>query len=85
MAWVHAWKACVGKLTGVRIPLSATHPGGAREPRQVREEATVVGAFRALGGSRLSPGWVAFIPAVERDRRRRRMPSWRDALARGGD
>ena len=66
---VHAWKACVGKLTGgSNPPLSATHPGegrvlktGTREPRQVREEATVVGAFRALGAPGSHPGgWHSF-------------------------
>jgi hypothetical protein len=72
---VHAWKACVGKLTGgSNPPLSAIHPGegrvlktGTRELRQVREEATVVGAFRALGTPGSHPdGYIHSI--VHRDR-----------------
>ena len=57
---VHGWNPCVGQLTGgSNPPLSSIFFAigsegrvlgtGTCEPRQVREEATVVGAFRALG------------------------------------
>ena len=61
---VHGWNPCVGQLTGgSNPPLSATFivqsegrapETGAREPRQVREEATVA-MFLGLWVARLSP------------------------------
>ena len=62
---VHGWNPCVGQLTGgSNPPLSATFiiekgegrvpETGARELRQVREEATVA-TFPGLWVARLSP------------------------------